>query len=158
MDPNPDDNRPMKLDADEKAMQIDNKSKPVDIMGKVSGSAKVGNIDFAAMMRASKKHGGQNKSNNFKEAKKANLRRNDKYDREAQKLYDAQVQAKLEEERVKWAPVDKDDAKFQMKMAEKMTDKGPTTRAQNKALQEEEEKMMEESTKKVQKNGWGKKK
>ena len=150
--------RPVKLDKDEDIERIDNKSKPVNTMGKVSGSAKVGNIDFAAMMRASQKHGGQNKSHNFKEAKKANIRRNEKAEREYQKAMDAHLQQKLEEDRVKWAPVDKEDAKFQQKLAEKMVDKGPSSKELNKKLLEEEEKELEENNKKVQKNGWGKKK
>ena len=50
--------------------------------GKVTGSKAVSAVDFAFLMQQHKKHGGANKSTNFKEAKKANIRRNEKNDRE----------------------------------------------------------------------------
>ena len=74
----------MKQDKDEDPIErIDNHSVPVMTSGMVSGSAAVAKIDFAGLMAAHKKHGGKNKSNNYKEAKKANIRRNEKYAREA---------------------------------------------------------------------------
>ena len=63
-------------------------------------------------MQKSAKHGGKNKSNNFKEAKKANIRRNEKNEREFQKIKSAKIEEKLEQERIEWAPKDKEDAKF----------------------------------------------
>ena len=123
--------------------------------GKVTGSAAVSNVDFAFLMQQHKKHGGSNKSNNHKEAKKANIRRNEKNDRERQKVFDAVMQEKMEQERIEWAPKDKEDEKFQKKMANKMQDKGPSNKEINKRLQEEEEMMLESGKKKV-KNGWGK--
>ena len=73
-----------------------------------------------------KKHGLGSKSKNFKEAKKANIRRNEKYEREATKAYNQIVAEQEERDRIEWAPSDKEDAKFQAKMAAKLTDKGPS--------------------------------
>ena len=50
------------------------------------------------------------------------IRRNEKNDRERQKVFDAVMQEKMEQERVEWAPKDKEDEKFQKKMANKMQD------------------------------------
>ena len=61
----------------------------------------------------------------------------------------------MEQERIEWAPKDKEDEKFQKKMANKMQDKGPSNKEINKRLQEEEDMMMESGKKKA-KNGWGK--
>ena len=47
--------------------------------------------DFARLMALSQ-HGASKKSKNFKEAKKANIRRNEKMDREYQKAMDAKIQ------------------------------------------------------------------
>ena len=83
--------------------------------------------DFAYLMQNFKKKGSQSKgSMNFVETKKANIRRNEKFDREKQKLIDQKIAERIEKERVEWAPVDKEDAKFQEKMSEKMKDTGPT--------------------------------
>ena len=123
--------------------------------GKVSGGAAVSATDFAFLMQMNKKHKGGNKSHNHKEAKKANIRRNEKREREFQKEYNAAMQQQMEEENRFWAPTDKEDAKFQEKMAKKMQSKGPSNREINAALLEEEEKM-ESGGKKQKKNGWGK--
>tara|TARA_B110000503_G_C6803938_1_gene272272 strand:+ start:164 stop:367 length:204 start_codon:yes stop_codon:yes gene_type:complete len=64
--------------------------------GKVTGSNAVSNVDFAFLMQQHKKHGGGNKSTNHKEMKKANIRRNEKNDREYQKKVDAVMQEKME--------------------------------------------------------------
>ena len=72
--------------------KIDNHSVPMvgdaNFLGKASGSSVVSAADFAKLMMMNKKHGGQNKSNNFKEAEKANIRRNEKYEREATKQFE----------------------------------------------------------------------
>ena len=81
--------------------------------GAVSGSSAVSAADFAFLMQANKKHKGMNKSHNHKEAKKANIRRHEKNERENTKVYNAVMEEKMELERVKWAPVDKEDEKFQ---------------------------------------------
>ena len=65
------------------------------------------------------------------------------------------IEEKLEQERIEWAPTGKDDEKFQKKQAAKMQDKGPTNKAINSKLLEEENKQ-EDSSKKPVKNGWGK--
>ena len=71
--------------------KINNHSVPVventNFLGKASGSSVVSAADFAKLMLMNKKHGGQNKSKNHKEAKKANIRRNEKYEREAAKSF-----------------------------------------------------------------------
>ena len=64
--------------------------------GKVTGSNAVSSADFAFLMQQHAKHGGKNKSNNFKESKKANIRRNEKNEREHQKQVDRIMQEKLE--------------------------------------------------------------
>ena len=46
----------------------------------------------------------------------------------------------MEQERVEWAPKDKEDAKFQQKMADKLADKGPSNKELNRRALEEEEK------------------
>ena len=113
-----------KISEEEGIQKIDNHSVPVventNFLGKASGSSVVSAADFAKLMMMNKKHGGQNKSKNFKEAKKANIRRNEKYEREAAKKFSIQQQERLEQERIEWAPVDKDDEKFAKKMAQKM--------------------------------------
>ena len=81
----------MKIKQQEGLDKIDNKSVPVMTSGKVSGSAAVSGADFAFLMQQHKKHGGKNKSANFKEAKKANQRRNEKNEREFQKKVDKLV-------------------------------------------------------------------
>ena len=50
---------------------------PANFTGKVSGSAAVGKVDFAMLM-ANAKHGGANKARNHKDARKINIRRNEK--------------------------------------------------------------------------------
>ena len=57
-------------------------------------------FSFAQLMQAHKKHKGQNKSHNFKEAKKANIRRNEKFEREAIKEHSIKVAEQLEKERI----------------------------------------------------------
>eukprot|EP00355_Strombidium_rassoulzadegani_P008263 CAMPEP_0168618310 /NCGR_PEP_ID=MMETSP0449_2-20121227/6006_1 /TAXON_ID=1082188 /ORGANISM="Strombidium rassoulzadegani, Strain ras09" /LENGTH=119 /DNA_ID=CAMNT_0008659181 /DNA_START=101 /DNA_END=460 /DNA_ORIENTATION=+ len=110
-----------KQDKDEEPIEkINNRSQPVMTVGKVSGSAAIGAIDFASLMAAHKKHGGANKSHNYKEAKKANIRRNEKNQREYEKAVSAKMEEIMEQERKEWAPKDKEDAKFQKKMAEKI--------------------------------------
>ena len=104
---------------------------PVFTTGAVSGGADNLTIDFAALMNAHKKHKGMNKSHNHKEAKKANIRRHEKYEREAQKEYNERMQEEIEAENKKWAPVDKEDEKFQKKMANKLKDKGPSNKEVN---------------------------
>ena len=47
----------------------------------------------------------------------------------------------MELERIEWAPKDKEDEKFQKKMAGKMVDKGPSNKEINQKLQQEEEMM-----------------
>ena len=59
--------------------------------GRVGGSNKAMKSDFAKLMALSQ-HGAAKKSKNFKEAKKANIRRNEKKEREWQKAMDAQIQ------------------------------------------------------------------
>jgi hypothetical protein len=63
----------------------------VNTEGKVSGSAAVSATDFAFLMAKASKHGAGSKSNNFKEAKKANIRRNEKNEREFQKVMSAKM-------------------------------------------------------------------
>ena len=41
------------------------------------------------------------------------------------------MKEKMEQEAKEWAPVDKEDEKFQRKMEEKMRDKGPSNKAVN---------------------------
>ena len=72
------------------------------------------------------------------------------------------MQAKAEEERIRsekeWAPQDKEDEKFQKKMArkvEQMNDNGPTKSEQRRALELEDEEINGVKHK-VKKNGWGK--
>lgn len=100
----------------------------VQTEGKVTGSSSQAkaSADFAFLMQAHKKHGKGSKSNNYKESKKANIRRNEKYERENQKVMQAKIEEAMEKERIEWAPKDKEDAKFQQKMAAKMVDKGPS--------------------------------
>ena len=147
-----------KDNANEEIEKIDNHSQPVvgnqNFLGKASGSSVVSAADFAKLMLMNKKHGGQNKSKNHKEAKKANIRRNEKYEREAAKQFAAEQHKRMEQERIEWAPADKDDEKFAKKMASKMQPKGPSNKEINKRLAEEEEEKMS-SKKKVAKNGWG---
>ena len=69
---------------------------------------------------------------------------------------DAKMQERMEQERIEWAPKDKEDEKFQKKMASKMTDKGPSNKEINKRLLEEEEKQEASKGQKQKKNGWGK--
>ncbi len=135
----------------------ENRSQPVHVVGAVSGSAAVSAVDFAFMMQMNKKHKGQNKSHNHLESKKANIRRNEKYEREFQKEKDALIKEQLEKERIEWAPADKDDEKFQQKMKEKMQSKGPSNKEINARLLEEEEKANAQPGKQ-KKNGWGKQK
>ena len=89
-----------------------------------------------------------NKNKNHKEFKKANIRRNEKIDREKEKIINARVEAALEKERVEWAITDKEDEKYQRKIADKMTDKGPSQRQANKAAHEAEMEEMENAAKK----------
>ena len=77
-----------KVNYDDNIPTNDNKNQHV---GKVSGGSDNVEFTFAQLMTAHKKHGGQNKSNNFKEAKKANIRRNEKFERGVQKEYAAKV-------------------------------------------------------------------
>ena len=137
--------------------KINNHSVPVventNFLGKASGSSVVSAADFAKLMLMNKKHGGQNKSHNHKESKKANIRRNEKFEREAAKSFAIEQQKRMEQERIEWAPQDKDDEKFAKKMAAKMQPKGPSNKELNKKLAEEEEEKM--SSKKKAKNGWG---
>ena len=72
--------------------QNNNRQQPVMTEGKVSGSAKISAADFAFLMQKANKHGKGSKSNNYKEAKKANIRRNEKNEREFQKKVDAKIQ------------------------------------------------------------------
>ena len=74
----------------------ENKNVPVYTEGAVSGSAAISATDFAMLMQMNKKHKGQNKSHNHKEAKKANIRRNEKNEREFQKAAQAEMQERLE--------------------------------------------------------------
>ena len=59
------------------------------------------------------------KSHNFLEAKNANRRRHEKYEREAAKEEEQARQAWLAAENKKWAPVDKHDERNLKKLAEK---------------------------------------
>ena len=68
-----------------------NENRNVHVVGAVSGSAAVSAFDFAFMMQMKKKHKGQNKSHNHLEAKKANIRRNEKFEREFQKERDQMI-------------------------------------------------------------------
>ena len=63
------------------------------------------------LMQKNAKHKGQNKSKNFKEAQKANIRRNEKYEREREKAFNQAMNEEMERERREWAPVDKEDKK-----------------------------------------------
>ena len=79
-----------KIPAEEGLEKNNNHSVPVventsKFVGASSGSSVVSAADFAKLMMMNKKHGGQNKSHNFKESKKANIRRNEKFEREATK-------------------------------------------------------------------------
>ena len=82
-------------------------------------------------MMAHKKNGGQNKSKNFKQEKKVNIKRNEKWEREAQKEYNAKMEEKIALENAYWAPKDKEDEKFHMKMEQKMQDTGPSNKEIN---------------------------
>ena len=64
----------------------------------MSGSSAVSASDFAFLMQSNKKHKGGSKSTNFKEAKKANIRRNEKNEREFQKAMDKHIAEELERE------------------------------------------------------------
>ena len=88
-------------------------AKSVLTCGKVSGG--VENVDqmFMGLMMAHKKHRGMNKSHNHKEKKKANIRRHEKWEREAAKVYNAKVQEQVAAENAYWAPTDREDEKFQ---------------------------------------------
>ena len=88
------------------------RNQPVFTCGKVSGG--VENLDqlFTGLMQANKKHKGQNKAHNHKEARKANIRRQEKWEREAQKDYNQMMQEQIAAENEYWAPVDKEDEKF----------------------------------------------
>ena len=44
----------------------------------------------------------------------------------------AKIAEVMEKERIEWAPKDKEDAKFQQKMAAKLEDKGPSQKHLNK--------------------------
>ena len=77
-DPQPPRESTLKISKEEGLEKINNKQVPVAITGKVTGSKAVSAADFSFLMQAHAKHGGKNKSNNFKEAKKANIRRNEK--------------------------------------------------------------------------------
>ena len=57
----------------------------------MTGSSAVSATDFAFLMQKSAKHGKGSKSNNYKEAKKANIRRNEKKEREFQKEMGAKI-------------------------------------------------------------------
>tara|TARA_B110000305_G_C19151067_1_gene498094 strand:- start:195 stop:335 length:141 start_codon:yes stop_codon:yes gene_type:complete len=45
---------------------------------------------------------------------------------------EAKIAEVMEKERIEWAPKDKEDAKFQLKMAAKQEDKGPSQKHLNK--------------------------
>lgn len=66
-------------------------NKVVHTEGKTSGSNTGMKINFAKLMKMSQQKKDK-KSNNFKEAKNANIRRNDKQQRTVQKAYDNAVQ------------------------------------------------------------------
>ena len=51
-------------------------------MGQGTGCSMVGKLDYVALMQANNKHGKGSKGTNYKETKKANIRREEKYDRE----------------------------------------------------------------------------
>ena len=53
-----------------------------------------------------------NKNSNFKDMKKANIRRNEKINREKEKLIGQRLEEALEKERVEWAITEKDDEKY----------------------------------------------
>ena len=95
-------------------------NRPVHTVGKVGGGSDNIDANFAMLMQLNKKHKGQNKARNYKEAKQANIRRHEKWEREAQKEYNERMQEQIEAENKYWAPVDKEDEKFQQKMADKM--------------------------------------
>ena len=145
-----------KIKEEEGLEENKNHSDNVYTTGAVSGSAAVSATDFAFLMQANKKHKGGSKSTNYKEAKKANIRRNEKNEREFQKVMNKQLQEEIEREEREWAVTDKDDIKFQKKQEEKMRKKSPSNKEVNSQVFEEEEKIM--SKKKDTKNGWGKKK
>ena len=69
--------------AKNEGIQQNTNRQPINTEGKVTGSSAVSATDFAFLMQKSNKHGKGSKSTNFKEAKKANIRRNEKYEREA---------------------------------------------------------------------------
>lgn len=78
--------RPAKKIVDPNIQKIDNRSVPVMTEGKITGgNAMTMAQQFAFLMQKNAKHGGGNKSHNFKEAKKANIRRNEKNQREYEK-------------------------------------------------------------------------
>lgn len=52
----------------------------------------------------------------------------------------AKLEKAMEAERVEWAVTDKNDIKFQKKMESKQQDEGPSRKAENQRLLEEEEK------------------
>ena len=100
----------------------------------------------------------KNKSANFKEAKKADMRRNQKYAVLAEKYLNQQEQEQLERERVEWAPAGKEDAKFQQKMEQRMAAQAPSRKAINQMLYDEEQREMAQSKKSSKKSSWGKSK
>ena len=73
-----------------------------------------------------------NKNGNAKSLNKINQRRYEKVEREKGKLIQARVEEQLEAERKEWQVTDKDDQKFQKKLASAMEETGPSQKSLNK--------------------------
>merc|ERR1712066_485109 len=138
------------LHSEEEIEQINNHAAPV------ASQSVVAPADFAFLMRRSGQR--KNKSANFKEAKKADMRRNQKYAILGEKYMKQQLEEQLERERIEWAPQGKEDAKFQQKMEQKLAAQAPSRKAINQMLYEEEQREMAQSKKSSKKSSWGKKK
>ena len=70
--------REKKSVAKNEGLEINNNKQPVYTEGRVTGSNAAIKANMAKLMRLTQ-HGAGKKSNNYKEAKKANIRRNEKY-------------------------------------------------------------------------------
>lgn len=135
------------------------KSEGIDYNTNKQGTDKQKNLagDYAKMMAAMHAKGGK-KQLNRKDQKRVNYKLN----QQKQQAYERAMQAKAEEDRLReekeWAPQDKEDQKFQKKMAKKveqMNDNGPTKAEQRRALELEDDEINGVKHK-VKKNGWGK--
>ena len=97
------------------------------------------------------------KGGNAKSFGKINQKRMDKVEREKGKIIYARMEEQVEAERKEWTVTEKDDVKFQKKLAKKMEDTGPSQKELNKKAYEEEMAELEGLGEKKAKKAWGKK-